>query len=852
MTTSIIEVLLNEQDRQAAEQRDAEQLSRLSSIRRSMLDNKKSAQSSEASNKETAKGVTELVAFFKRWHNSGSSQDAPHDKKTVAAEKLLHKKEYLENLKRLKAIKTAITDSNRELIAELRDQESRALLRANRKHAPQHISPWSRTLEYRKVEKKQQQQQQQNQQQGRSLLDDLLDNMGGEDRRGRNRARKRATRTGRWGRTRAFFGAARDRIGGVARSVAEKGSGFMSGARRVAGSTLDRGKSLLGVGRAAEEGASGVAKASRVAGSVAPEAGFFARNAGKIKGLGIAGAALGIGLGAKELYDIRNSEAPEESKNRATAGFAGRATGGIAGGWAGASAGAAIGALGGPAAPVTVPLGALIGGGIGAFAGDKVGDTAGTGMFDFFHKKEEKKPADSGNTNLMVAKAVAINTKTYKDTTENKLVPAMSDISKTFKDGWKGFTDSASDLAKSAGTWTANKMQAAGGGAQSLLHRGGEALQSATKGTMLEGAGKSIAGGADFLGGKMKAAADYGAQAITGVIDNGGTSKTRVFKKADGTVEQRDGGTISWRNNNPGNLRTSYVGGRSDVAPQFKSKEAALAHYQKKYDGLVDLDYNGDFIFATQQAGDEAKRKRVFQTAGNKTFDQMIQGYAKDDRSGKADHSAYANTVFKAVRAAGFNPEQYRGMQLSQMPREVQDAVMTGMKQAEGYKEGKVSVTGTPQPVGKPTPAGASPTQTAKAPVATPPVATAKVDVNGKAPQAATQTTKTASTATAAQAPTVNKVQQQVPNASTVSKPQAVAVNEIRATPQPLVPQSVPREAVRAHVDNLPEQTAQADSTPQQTSYNGARGGVGPMPTLDDVPGSISELGLAFLNLGSS
>ena len=45
---------------------------------------------------------------------------------------------------------------------------------------------------------------------------------------------------------------------------------------------------------------------------------------------------------------------------------------------------------------------------------------------------------------------------------------------------------------------------------------------------------------------------------ITGLIRTEG--KTRVYQVDDGSVETREGGTVSWRDNNPGNLKFEYAG----------------------------------------------------------------------------------------------------------------------------------------------------------------------------------------------------------------------------------------------------------------------------------------------------
>lgn len=61
---------------------------------------------------------------------------------------------------------------------------------------------------------------------------------------------------------------------------------------------------------------------------------------------------------------------------------------------------------------------------------------------------------------------------------------------------------------------------------------------------------------------------------ITGLIRTEG--KTRVYQMDDGSVETREGGTVSWRNNNPGNLKFECANSADKTVHTARTKDAAL------------------------------------------------------------------------------------------------------------------------------------------------------------------------------------------------------------------------------------------------------------------------------------
>jgi hypothetical protein len=175
---------------------------------------------------------------------------------------------------------------------------------------------------------------------------------------------------------------------------------------------------------------------------------------------------------------------------------------------------------------------------------------------------------------------------------------------------------------------------------------------------------------------------------ITGLVRTEG--KTRVYRMDDGSIETREGGTVAWRNNNPGNLKFEYAGSADKSVTSRRTPEAALAAAQNRYSGVVALDQWGNAIFETEAAGRAAKAQLLRNTHGQKTIPEMLKGYAVDDYSGKANTDAYANSVYAVGDSQGVD---LRGKKIKDLTDQEFEALLDGMKKVEGFQEGTVTRT---------------------------------------------------------------------------------------------------------------------------------------------------------------
>ncbi|MFV0679078.1 hypothetical protein [Ottowia sp.] len=177
-------------------------------------------------------------------------------------------------------------------------------------------------------------------------------------------------------------------------------------------------------------------------------------------------------------------------------------------------------------------------------------------------------------------------------------------------------------------------------------------------------------------------------QKITSLIKTEG--KTRIYQMDDGSIETRQGGTVSWRNNNPGNLKFEYAGSADQTVNSSRTKDQALTAAQGRYQGVVALDQWGNAIFETESAGRAAKAQLLQNMHGDKTIPEMLRRYAVDDYSGQANTDAYARSVYKVGDAQGVD---LRGKKIQDLSSQEFDALLDGMKKVEGFKEGTVTRT---------------------------------------------------------------------------------------------------------------------------------------------------------------
>lgn len=165
----------------------------------------------------------------------------------------------------------------------------------------------------------------------------------------------------------------------------------------------------------------------------------------------------------------------------------------------------------------------------------------------------------------------------------------------------------------------------------------------------------------------------------------------RIYQMGDGATETRTGGTVAWRNNNPGNLKFEFQGSADKSVKSKRTKEKALSDARKRYAGVVALDQWGNAVFETIEAGAVAKAKLLKQQHSGKTIPEMLRGYAKDDYSGKTNYAAYEATINRTATSKGLN---LKGKKIGEMSQAEFAALAEGMVNAEGVKEGKVTRLG--------------------------------------------------------------------------------------------------------------------------------------------------------------
>lgn len=169
-----------------------------------------------------------------------------------------------------------------------------------------------------------------------------------------------------------------------------------------------------------------------------------------------------------------------------------------------------------------------------------------------------------------------------------------------------------------------------------------------------------------------------------------GPDKKRVYKLESGDVEERIGGSVSWRNNNPGNLKLVYAGSADKTVKTKRTKAQALASARARYPGVIDLDAYGNAIFATEALGRASKERLLKSERFNKPLEEMLALYAKDDYTGKANPAEYAKSIRKLASSRGLD---LAGKKISEMSEDEFNTVVDGIKKMEGFVEGKMKLS---------------------------------------------------------------------------------------------------------------------------------------------------------------
>ncbi len=198
---------------------------------------------------------------------------------------------------------------------------------------------------------------------------------------------------------------------------------------------------------------------------------------------------------------------------------------------------------------------------------------------------------------------------------------------------------------------------------------------------------------------------------ITRLVSSVGT--TRTLEMDDGSVVERAGGSVSWRNNNPGNLKFEFAGSADKTVNNPRPREKALEDAQRRYEGVVGLDQWGNAVFESYEAGRAAKIQLLERRFGDQTVEQLLPHYSKADYSGGTNHRAQADAIFAEGDRQGVD---LREKTVSRMNDSERAALADGIRRFEGWKPGTVApVSHTPaQPApghtqGHPNPVVAAP-----------------------------------------------------------------------------------------------------------------------------------------------
>ena len=169
--------------------------------------------------------------------------------------------------------------------------------------------------------------------------------------------------------------------------------------------------------------------------------------------------------------------------------------------------------------------------------------------------------------------------------------------------------------------------------------------------------------------------------------------KTRTYEMEDGSVVQRSDGSVSWRNNNPGNLKFEFAGSADRTVQNPRTREQALSAAQGRYDGVVALDQWGNAIFETYEAGRAAKIQLLERRYADLTVEQFLPRYSRNDYSGTTNHAAQARAIYAEGDRQGFD---LRGKTVCQMSIREREALADGIRMFEGWKVGESTVVSPP------------------------------------------------------------------------------------------------------------------------------------------------------------
>ncbi|GAB3388787.1 peptidoglycan-binding protein [Lysobacter fragariae] len=161
--------------------------------------------------------------------------------------------------------------------------------------------------------------------------------------------------------------------------------------------------------------------------------------------------------------------------------------------------------------------------------------------------------------------------------------------------------------------------------------------------------------------------------------------KVRVFEMADGGIVERTDGSVSWRNNNPGNLKFEYANSADATVTTIRTKEQALTAASARYQGVVGLDQWGNAVFESYEAGRAAKIQLLERKFSEKNVVGMLQSYSTADYSGNTNHRAQADFIYAEGDRSGVD---LRTKKIGAMTGAELAALADGIKGFEGWNVG--------------------------------------------------------------------------------------------------------------------------------------------------------------------
>ena len=392
---------------------------------------------------------------------------------------------------------------------------------------------------------------------------------------------------------------------------------------------------------------------------------------GLLKRIPILGTLLAGGGALASMFGSDDpSKSADENRTEKYKGVGGSA-GMVGGGMLGAVLGSALG-----------PVGTVVGGYLGSMAGELIGEKVGEwtktlvdadipGMIG--KKWDGFMSFIVANWPLVTDKAKALWESAKA--TAHAGAEKVAEVGNKANDAIKNTT--GIDVKKTAQETAAKVSDSAVSAGNKAVEVGGKAADAAKAGAVA--AGSFVAENAPKLV----------PNTVKRLVESVGTK--RVYETADGQTETRTGGSVSWRNNNPGNLKFENSESADTTVKSRRTKAQALAAAQARYDGVVDLDQWGNAIFATEDKGRAAKSALLKGAHGGKTIEEMLPKYAVSDYSGKANHAAYAAGIYKTGDAQGVD---LRGKKIEDLKPAEMNALLDGMKRVEGYKVGGVATVG--------------------------------------------------------------------------------------------------------------------------------------------------------------